>query len=180
MPAADPRHVIVEILRNAKNGINKTKLFQAFYLSHLVYTHNTPGLLTPWKMVHTPKGPGIDASYQLLESLEADGYLTRKVTSDGLFKECEFCWTGKELLANALPQAAIDAIQRATAYVLPLTASQISQLTHEHSRSWIEATNGETLDIYTDLIDDEEYDRRNEQLDRLEADIEAALKDAGQ
>jgi hypothetical protein len=181
MPRANPRHVIVEILRNAKNAeINKTKLYKASYLSHLVYTHNSPGLLTDWKIAHMPQGPGIDSSYELLEPLEEEGYLTKSVTSDGIYTECVYRWTGKELPADALPPAASKAIKRATEYVLPMSATQISNLTHEHSRSWIEGKSGDALEIYTDLIDDEEYERRAKQLKSLEADVQLALKDVAQ
>jgi hypothetical protein len=159
MPATDPRQVIMEILRNAPNGINRTKLYKSFYLAHLVYTDTAPGILTNWPIVHMPQGPGISDSWKLLDDLAESGYLSREFSDDGLYREC---------------------IYRATVYVLPKTATEISRITHEDSRSWIEGVSGQELEIYTDLIDDDEYSRRDAQLSSLESQLDAALKDMRQ
>lgn len=178
MPALNPSRVLLEILRNAHAGINRTKLYKAFYVAHLVYANSAPGVLTDWPIVHMPNGPGISESYKLLDALEKAGYLEREYNSRGIYKECVYRETGL-ISPDSIPEQAAEAIRRATAFVLPMTATQVSDLTHEHSRSWIEGRSGEKLDIYTDLIDDEEYDRRNDQLGRLEEQLKAALEGAG-
>lgn len=177
MNAADPRWVVIEFLKNAPDGINKAKMYKAFYLAHLLYADQAPGLLTNWEIEHTPQGPGISDSFRLFDSLEAGGYLSRSVAANGLYKEHLYRWTGKAVPAE-LPKDAAEAVKRATEYVLPLTATQLRDLTHEHSRSWVEGCKGEKLEIYTDLVDDEEYDRRNASLERLEEQLKAAKLEA--
>lgn len=177
MSTLDPRQVLLEILRNCPNGIGRTKLFKSFYLAHLVFATNAPGLLTDWPIARMPYGPGISDSFELLDPLEANGFLVRQDITDGMYPESVYRLTDKEFPENSLPKAAIDAIRQATQYVLPMSAKQISNETHEHSRSWYEGKNGEILDIYTDLIGDEEYERRTRQLEHLEADLASAMKD---
>ena len=103
MPTTDPKQVLVEILRNAPDGINKTKLYKSFYLAHLVYADKSPGFLTNWPITHMPQGPGISDSYELLDALEAEGYLEREFTTNGLYKESVFRWTGKPLPDDKTP-----------------------------------------------------------------------------
>ena len=38
------------------------------------------------------------------------------------------------------------------------TGAELSELTHEHSRSWQTTPNGQEMNIYVDLIDDEEME----------------------
>ncbi len=56
------------------------------------------------------------------------------------------------------------------------TATELSEITHEYSRSWNAARDGQTLNIYIDQIDDEEFSRREQDLDILNREILAAWK----
>ena len=56
------------------------------------------------------------------------------------------------------------------------TASQLSQSTHEHSRSWIEGKDGDTLNI--DLILEEEYAKLRVELDRLSSSLADVFRGA--
>ena len=67
------------------------------------------------------------------------------------------------------------AIQQAADFVKDKTAVQLSQLTHEYSRSWIQGKNGDILDVYIDVIPDDEYERRDMQLQKLEAEFKEVL-----
>ncbi len=175
MPVVDPRLVIAEILRNSPDGINRTKLCKAFYLAHLIYSELATGLLTKWPIARMPQGPGIDHGFELLDELEARGLLQHDESTDGPYRECVYKLTDDATLTE-LPEPARKAIQDATKFVLPKTASEISALTHEHSRSWIEGKNGQILEIYADLIPDEEYEHRSKQLSQLDSQIDAAFK----
>jgi hypothetical protein len=177
MQATDAQRVIICILRNTPNGIGRTKLYKAFYLSHLSYADTSLGVLTNWPIAHMPHGPGINDGWKLLDPLTEHGYIEHLTQMAGIYNEHLYRWTGKELSGNELSPLAQNVIRRITEYVLPMTAAEISNLTHEHSRSWREGKSGEILDLYTDLIDDEEFDRRNAQFDQLDTKLAAALRE---
>jgi hypothetical protein len=67
------------------------------------------------------------------------------------------------------------AIRQAAEYALPLRASELSQITRERSRAWREGSEGEALNIYVDLIPDEEYEAGEARLERLEEALAEAL-----
>jgi hypothetical protein len=51
-------------------------------------------------------------------------------------------------------------------------ASQISELTHESSRSWQAATDGDYLDIYLDVLGDEEYEKMRASVNNAKAVVD--------
>ena len=58
----------------------------------------------------------------------------------------------------------------------PFAATELSDLTHEFSRSWIEARDGQPLDIYIDMIPDDEFERHEREIDTVHRELLAALK----
>ena len=62
---------------------------------------------------------------------------------------------------------AIEAIGEAVEFVKGHTAESISELSHEFSRSWNNTPNGEEMSIYTDLIPDDVYEQRKQELAEL-------------
>ncbi len=57
-----------------------------------------------------------------------------------------------------------------------LTAAQLSELIHEHSRSWQDAKNGEILDIYLDILSDDEFEENREALAKSRRLVEGVLE----
>ena len=169
MPKTEARDVILEILRNADGEwTGKTKLFKAFYFAHLYYAGANPGILTNWPIACMPQGPGINNSVKLFTGLVDDGLMTTEMVHDGPYPEYRYRLTDKARNAGSLPDAARDAIKTATLFCKDRSASELSQLTHERSRSWIQGNVGDILDIYIDLIPEDEYQSRLEEIGRLE------------
>ena len=161
MPRTRAQEVILEILRIADGEwTGKAKLFKAFYFAHLYYANENPGLLTDWPIARMPQGPGIDRSDELFSCLVRDGYLTIERIHEGPYPEDRYRLTDKGRDAERPREDARAAIKEATLFCLPRTAVELSLITHERSRSWIEGKDGEILNIYIDTIPDEEYERR--------------------
>ena len=176
MPRTKAEDVILEILRNADGAwIGKTKLFKCFYFAHLYYANERPGLLTDWPIARLPQGPGIDKSRQLFAGLVKDGYLTIEVVHEGPYPEDRYRLTEKGRDAVRPPEDARAAIKEATLFCQPKSAAELTQITHERSRSWIEGKDGDILNIYIDTIPDDEYEKRRCEIEEAEKLMAAAL-----
>lgn len=176
MPRTRAQDVILEILRNADGEwTGKTKLFKAFYFAHLYYANERPGLLTDWPIARLPQGPGIDNSGRLFGELMREGFLAVEEVHEGPYPEYRYRLTVKGRDLERPPEDARVAIKDAAAFCLPRTAAELSQITHERSRSWIEGKDGDVLNIYIDTIPDDEYERRRAEIGRLDEQLSQAL-----
>lgn len=164
------KKIIVELVRQAGGQFqNKTNLFKAFWKAHLAYAANNPGYLSTWPIVRMPNGPGIEDFDTLLGEMLEDGWLTIDEVQVGQFWAMAFK-LGPNCPPPSLPSGAIQAIKAGAEAVDGKTAAAVSDDSHRQSRVWREAKDGEELDIYLDLIPDDERAR-------LEADL-AVLKSA--
>jgi hypothetical protein len=129
---------------------NKTNLFKAFYWAHRYYWREQDGALTRWHgIVKMPKGPGIDDFPDLLSWMEERG-LIRTETSGGEYAARVF-HLGEPV---ELSDSEFSAIRKAVRRISGRTACDVSDESHEESRSWREGDSGQPLDIYYDEIDD--------------------------
>jgi hypothetical protein len=178
MARVSAKEVVLEILR-AANGEweGKTKLSKAFYFAHLYYANDRPGLLTDWPIARMPQGPGIANGDALLAELVQDGYLTIEHFHEGPYPESRYRLTEKGWQDGNLPAEAKCAIEKATIFCQAKTATELSQITHERSRSWNQAKDGDILDIHIDTIPDDEYERRKGELARLDGLVSTILGD---
>jgi hypothetical protein len=158
------KKIIVELVRQAGGEFqNKTNLFKAFWKAHLDYAAKNPGYLSTWPIVRMPNGPGIDEFDHLLAEMLADDWLTIGEREVGPYRAMVFS-LGMACPPPSLPQAAIDSIREGVQAVDGKAAGTVSDQSHRQSRVWREAKDGEELDIYLDLMDDEERDRREANL----------------
>lgn len=155
------KQVILEIIATSGGRLaGKTRLYKAFYLAHLYYWENTCGTLTDHSIVRMPMGPGIDDGDLLIAELEAEGRIKISWQFNGPYKE--------QVLEIAQPvqldpnDPRFKAIEEAVKWIEGKTAAELSNITHEHSRSWREGCDGDVLDIYVDLLEDCEYERVKE------------------
>jgi hypothetical protein len=161
------KKIIVELVRQAGGQFqNKTNLFKAFWKAHLTYAANNAGYLSNWPIVRMPNGPGIDEFDSLLSEMLADGWLTIGETQVGPYRAMMFS-LGQSCPPPSLTPEAIEAIRAGVAAVDGKTATAVSDESHQKSRVWREAKDGEELDIYLDLMDDAERDRREANLTAL-------------
>ena len=176
MPRTTAQDVILEILR-AGDGewTGKTKLFKAFYFAHLYYAEAQPGLLTHWPIARMPQGPGIHMSRELFAGLVQDGLMLVEPVHEGPYPEYRYRLTDKGRDAARPPEDVRAAVREAVSFCLPRTAVELSQITHERSRSWIESRDGELLDIYIDIIPDDEYEKRRAEMEQTDKQLQTAL-----
>jgi hypothetical protein len=178
MARASARDVILAILREADGEwAGTTKLHKAFYFAHLYYANERPGSLTDWPIVRMPQGPGIDKGELLLAELVCDGSMTVEHFHEGPYPENRYRLTDKGRQAGDLPGDAKCAIEKATVFCQDKTAAALSQITHERSRSWNQAKDGDVLDVHLDTIPDDEYERRQAELARLDDVLSKVMGD---
>ncbi|MFH1269274.1 MAG: hypothetical protein ABIK89_26395 [Planctomycetota bacterium] len=156
------KQIILEIVRQAGGTLtNKTNLYKAFYHAHLRFAETQPSYLSAWPIVRMPRGPGIDRFDVLLGELMAEGKLETKEVTLGEYRAFRFMLL-KDVECGDLPVGAVDAIAYGVAQVEGKAAERVSRESHDMSRAWREAEDGEELNIYTDLLSDEEYQERIE------------------
>lgn len=166
------KRILLEILRQTNGRMEgKTRLYKAFYFAHLFYYKHGHGLLSDWPIVRMPRGPGIDSANDLLRELRDDGFISMGVQQNGPYDECWY-----ELASDRPPDLdskEIEAIRLAVEYIKEMNASEVSD--KSHLRSWWKGKDGYPMNIYVDLLDDDEYDEDSAQIDRINQDVSAVF-----
>jgi Protein of unknown function (DUF4065) len=179
MPALTAKHAILEIIRKSDGEFTgKTRLHKALYFAHLIYFDLAPGYLTDAEFARMPQGPGIDGGERILHELQDEGLLEFEAFHEGPYPDNRYRLTAKgKTLPIDLSERASTAIQRAVDFVQPRTAGELSQLTHEYSRSWnLQEKLGGLLDIYIDVIPDDEYQKRQADIKEMEPAFDEVLR----
>lgn len=101
---------------------------------------------------------------------------TRKQVPEGPWQTTRYELSRDGRSEEKLPAGAKRAIKEAVEFVCSKTATELSELTHEFSRSWMEARDGQPLNIYIDIIPDDEYETREREIDALHRELMAAWK----
>lgn len=166
------QQVIWEIVHQAGGEfIGKPRLYKAFYLAHILYAKNAAGYLTDWPIVRMPNGPGIDDNRALIGGMLAAGVLEKDEVMVWPFQATRYRLTDERIAAEPLDDEAVSAIHQAVGFILPKTGTELSEWTQDFCRAWIEGQNGDELNIYTDLMSDDEYEETRERVQSLHAGI---------
>jgi len=151
------KRVICQIIAAAGGRLEgKLRLFKAFYFAHLFYWQHGNGVLTDHPIVRMPMGPGIDKSEALLAALQGEGRIRIDTRANGPFREYVYELTAPVEIDPG--NARYRAIEEAVEWMRDKTAGELSLETHVYSRSWRNEIDGQVLDIYSDLLDDDEYE----------------------
>jgi hypothetical protein len=162
------KQIIVEIIRLHDGELpTKTCLFKAFYFAHLYYAKSAPDYLSDWPIVRMPNGPGIDGADRLLQEMVDENVLDCRIARVGPYDAVKYRLK-KDVIPDSLSVEHIGAIKAAVDFVKGKSATELSNITHEYSRSWQMASNGEELNIYVDLEPEEEYVQRMQSFTRLD------------
>lgn len=170
------KRIIVELVRQA-GGVfyNKTNLYKAFWRAHLAYAETNPGYLSAWPIVKMPEGPGIDRFNRLCGEMLEDGWLDLREQQSGPHTGMVFD-LGETPPPCALDKNAVAAI-RAGVAVAGKWAATVSDESHRDSRAWNQAAMGKELDVYSDLLSNEELAELDKGLESLAAAAGYALSD---
>lgn len=165
----EAKRVLLEIARQSNGGAveGKTRVFKAFYFAHLFYAAEYVGYLTEWPIVHMDYGPGIHDFCALVKELVSEGKLETEEIRTGPFKSTKYIATKLASSQQPLTDNENDSIKKAIAFVQDKTGAQLSDITHEHSRSWKNASPGGELPIYLDLLSDEDYEAEERRSARI-------------
>ena len=165
------KDIIVAILYASGGQLKgKTRLYKAFYFAHLFLFKDTGLLLSDWPIVRMPNGPGIDDGEAIIHELVGDGVIRTGNTGTGPYVETSFKLHGNPRLS--LTGAQLVAIQKAAGYIKKKTASKLSELTHEYSRSWLDAKNGDELNIYLDVLSEDELAQGRQSIHKLKTIVD--------
>jgi hypothetical protein len=152
------KQIILEILRQAGGVLDyKTNLFKAFYHAHLRFADTQPGYLSAWPIVRMPRGPGIDRFDVLIGELMAEGKVVTRDIESGEYRGFQFVLCDGVSQSGSLPDAAVQAIAYGVEQVKGKSATQASAESHQVSRAWRDASDGDELNIYLDSLTPEEY-----------------------
>lgn len=147
----------------------KLRLFKAFYYAHLFFWKKGNGVLTQHPVVRMPFGPGIHDASVLLGSLVAERKIRISSRPVGPYSEQVYELASPVQIDPT--NLRYQAIEEAVEGVRNKSAAELSEETHIYSRSWREAQEGDVLDIYRDLLEDDEYAQLKQQV----ADAETAV-----
>lgn len=165
------KDVICELIAASKGVLHgKVRLNKAFYFAHLYYWQDADGVLTEYPIVRLPKGPCIDDLNDLLRELVEQGRLIVSTEPVGPYQQQVYRVPNAAAPDPLSPRG--RAITQAVDFVNRLSAAELSELTHEFSRSWQSTKDGREMDIYSDLLTDEE-------IARIQNDIDAVRPAAG-
>ncbi len=149
------KDVVCDILAAAGGRIvGKVRLYKAFYAAHLIYWKTGAGTLTDYPIVRMPQGPGIDNGSALLSELADAGRIRLSTEPNGPYTEHVFELTQDWQLRQTDPRH--QAVAQAVQWIDGRSAASLSEETHLYSRSWRDSADGDELDIYADLLDDDE------------------------
>lgn len=169
--------IVLEIIRLSGGSVSsKVKLFRTFYFAHLIYAKNRPDYLSNWPIVRMPHGPGIACFDEIVKTLESKQLLEVRDTHVGPYQANEYRSTSKSL--SDLNPEQVEAIRKAVDFVQSHSPSDLGEIAHEFSHSWRDANDGEELNIYVDLLSEEEYARERSEVSKLESQLDAAWKEA--
>jgi hypothetical protein len=168
--------VVLEIIRQSAGDKieGKTKIFKAFYFAHLFYALDNSDYLTEWPIVRMPNGPGIEDFNWLMSRLHGEGLIEIEDCRVGPYKSSRYIATAEGIKRPLLPAEELAAIRRAAELVCQKTCTELSDMTHEFSKSWNDAKNGDELPIYLDLLSDEDYRQAREAASKLDDELQQA------
>jgi hypothetical protein len=127
-------------------------------------------VLTDHPVVRAPQGPFIDNAEWLLRELIRDGILVTSSAPVGPFQETVYRLTVPRTVDPNSPRG--RAIRQAVELVDNRSAVELSELTHQYSVSWRNTENGREMDIYLDLLSEEEIARMRSEIAEFRGDGE--------
>lgn len=166
--AQEAKDTICDLIA-AADGVmrGKVRLHKAFYFAHLFHWRDAEGVLTAHPIVRAPQGPFIDDAERLIEELRRDEVLSISTAPVGPFQETVYRLEEPRTVDPGTPRG--RAIHQAVELVLNRSAVELSELTHEHSVSWQTTENGREMDIYLDLLSDEQLSEMRREIAEVRA-----------
>ena len=169
--------VVAEIVQQSPGDelVGTVRLYKAFYLAHLFYARKNAGYLTDWPIVKMPQGPGIGDFDELKDRLVAEGVLEIGSARVGPYNAVKYRAISGSM--RQLEPEAMTAVREAVEFIADKTGAQLSDITHEFSRSWLETGQGEELSIYIDFLSNEGYDAAKARAELLQNELTTAWND---
>ncbi|NBT35790.1 MAG: DUF4065 domain-containing protein [Betaproteobacteria bacterium] len=169
------RQVILEIIRQSVGDsvVGTTRLFKAFYFAHLYHLRDAEDFLSQWPIVRMPRGPGIDNFDALLDPLVKCGHVAVSRSHTGPYPTIRYT-ARRDLPETCLSEEEVKSIHKAVEFIQGKRAARLSEFTHEYSRSWQEAKDGDELRIALDLMTDGDVAdarRQQDEIGQLVSDV---------
>jgi hypothetical protein len=136
-----------------------------FWFTHLYDAKSHPGYLTNWPLIRVRWGVEIKDASALLAELVAEEVVEVNQVERGPFPVTVYHATDKDG-ASGLPEEAAGAIRQAFNSDLPTWPFSWGW-PGVSSRAWRSTAEGEEMDIYLDLIPEDQYEEQRRQLEGL-------------
>jgi hypothetical protein len=163
------KDVICELIAAAGGALRgKVRLNKAFYFAHLYYWRDAGDLLTDYPIVRLPLGPCIDDAHDLLGELVEARRLNVSTAPIGPYEEYVYRLADGSCAVDAASPRG-RAILEAVAFVENKSGAELSEITHEHSWSWLTTPNGDEMNIYIDLVDHSELAEIRNQIEQVKS-----------
>lgn len=166
--------VVYEIIRQSPGDAfdGKTRLFKAFYFAHLYYAKQESRLLSSWPIVRMPNGPGIGNFQALLKDLLASNLIRTEVIEEGPYSTTRYSVTDVDPSWEPLSAGELQAIRDSARYVSDKNAAHLSAITHDMSRAWINNNDGDEINVFDDIVEEEVYQDERARAQSLEEAFE--------
>lgn len=163
---AAAKDLIMDLLAVSPGGEieRAVRLNKAFYFAHLWYWKLGDGVLTSYPIVRITEGPVPDQYKLLIKELEEEGKIAVSRRPVGPYTADVFTLIEHRKVDG--DPARVESIRRAVEYCNEHSATQLSDMIHEWSKSWQNTAQGYEMDIYADLLSDME---QNEIAQAIEA-----------
>jgi uncharacterized phage-associated protein len=157
MEAREKAKLILAAIVDSAGGsfAGKTRLYKAFYFAHLIHLRDHDRPLSDQSVVRMPQGPAVDQGTALLAEMSAAGMIRQTQRPNGPYVEEVFTLI---TIPPSLPPDERATIDRTVEWIGDRSARELSDLTHEHSNTWLETPNGVEMNLYADLLSRTEYD----------------------
>lgn len=146
------------------------RLVKAFYYAHLFYWDENADTLTEHPIVKMDRGPGVKDYRGLLGELCSEKQI-EEVEAKPVEGESNRLFRLIESIALDEEDEEDRAIIRACKHVAKYSREELTEKTHRESHSWKEAKEGCTLDIYRDLMNEDEYSKMCGELAKLRSQV---------
>ena len=172
------KNVLLRLIAEHGGTFNgKMRLNKAFWHAHLAFRRLAGGAetLTDWPIVRAPNGPKVEDDDSLINDLLGEGKIEVHLKPTAAKPERVF-----RLLVDppAMGETEVEAIRQGVAACEGKSGHRMSTESHRESREWRNLLDGDTMNVYADLLDEHDYRRMKQSVREAGDLVDSVFADA--